>query len=76
MSGRYSIPAVSPGRFQYLTDANDLLVYRAPRRGAACLAVLRTPDAVFMNDAGCDLGKMLLAQKRKDDAVQLQLIII
>ena len=65
-----------PGGFQYLADADDLLVYRAPRRGAARLAVLSAPDAVFLNDAGRDLCKMLLAEKWKDDAVQLQLLLI
>ena len=61
---------------KYLADADDLLVYRAPRRSAACLAVLRAPDAIFLNDAERDLGKMLLAEKRQDDAIQLQLILI
>ena len=31
---------------------------------------------VFLNDAGCNLSKMLLTQKRKDDAIQLQLMLI
>lgn len=66
---------MSPSCFQYLTNADDFLVYRAPRRSAACLAILRAPDTIFLNGTGCDLGKMLLAEKRKDDTIQLELIL-
>ncbi len=56
-------PAMTDGRLQHLSDRHDLIVNGAARRRLAGRERLDAMDAIFLELAGCDLGKAEIAEE-------------